>query len=166
MAVFWVLAALTFAVDRIAKLAAEAALALGARVVLWPAVLELRLTRNTGIALGFFSGVPLVITVLPLLAMAVGWLVLRRYRATRFTLAAAALVTGGFLGNFVDRVWHGYVLDMVYFPWMPWYICNAADIAITAGVALLAVSLLLRPNGWMLKAEGNPHVRSDADRAA
>jgi signal peptidase II len=166
MTLFWVVAALTFADDRIAKLAAQAALALGGRVVLWPAVLELRLTRNTGIALGFFSGVPLVITVLPLLAMVIGWLLLRRYRATRFVLAAAALVTGGFLGNFADRLWYGYVLDMIYFPWMPWYICNAADIAITAGVALLAVSLLLRPNDWTLKTEGKPHGPNNADRTA
>lgn len=166
MTAFWGLMALTFAIDRILKLIAQAALTLGGRVVLWPAVLELRLTRNTGIALGFFSGMPLLITLLPMLAMLGGWLVLRRYRLTRFTLTATALVAGGFLGNFIDRVWLGYVPDMIYFPWMPWYICNAADIAITAGVALLAASLLLRPNDWMLKTEGEPHGPTDADHRA
>ena len=166
MALYWAVAALAFIADRLTKLLAEASLTVGARVVLWPSVLELRLTHNTGIALGLFSGMPVLITVLPVLAMAGGWLVLRRYRFTTFTRVATALLTGGFLGNLVDRVLTGHVPDMVFFPWMPWYICNAADIAITLGVALLAVSLLCRPGDWMLKTEGKPNGADLPDRAA
>lgn len=55
---------------------------------------------------------------------------------------------GGFLGNFLERLWHGWVLDMIYFPFLPWFVCNVADIAICAGVALLAGSLLFRPQDW------------------
>lgn len=166
MAYFWAVTALTFALDRITKLLAEANLTVGARVVLLPALVELRLTHNTGIALGLFSGMPLLITVLPVLAMVVGWLVLRRYRFTPFTYVATALLTGGFLGNLLDRLLTGHVPDMVYFPWMPWYICNAADIAITFGVALLAVSLLFRPGDWTMKTEGKPDGANHPDRAA
>ena len=57
-------------------------------------------------------------------------------------------VLGGFLGNFLERLWHGWVLDMIYFPFLPWFVCNVADIAICAGVALLAGSLLFRPQDW------------------
>ena len=37
---------------------------------------------------------------------------------------------------------------MIYFPFLPWFVCNVADIAISAGVAMLAASLLLRPGDW------------------
>jgi len=37
---------------------------------------------------------------------------------------------------------------MIYFPFLPWFVCNVADIAICAGVALLAGSLLFRPQDW------------------
>jgi signal peptidase II len=166
MAVFWAVTALTFALDRITKLLAEAHLSVGARTVLLPALLELRLTHNTGIALGLFSGMPILIIVLPVLAMAFGWLALRRYRFTAFNRVATALLMGGFLGNLADRLLTGFVPDMVFFPWMPWYICNAADVAITFGVALLAVSLLFRPGDWTLKTEGKPDGINHADRAA
>ena len=67
---------------------------------------------------------------------------------TPFTQTACGLVLGGFLGNFLERLWHGWVLDMIYFPFLPWFVCNVADIAICTGVALLAASLLFRPQDW------------------
>jgi len=78
---------------------------------------------------------------------------MRRYRITRFTAVACGLVMGGFIGNFGERILHGYVLDMIYFPWLPWFVCNAADIFICFGVALLAFSLLMRPQDWQEKSE-------------
>ena len=86
--------------------------------------------------------------LLPLAVIALGWLLLRRYRLTPFTQTACGLVLGGFLGNFLERLWHGWVLDMIYFPFLPWFVCNVADIAICAGVALMAASLLFRPQDW------------------
>ena len=94
-----------------------------------------------------------VVLVAVVLAMVGGWLVLRRYRMTGYTRAASALVLGGFFGNLLDRAMLGYVLDMVYFPWLPWFVCNLADIAICTGVALLCASLLWRPDDWRLKTE-------------
>ena len=109
---------------------------LAGRTVALGWLVELRLTRNDGMALGLFAG-----------NRAAGML-LRRYRLTPFTQTACGLVLGGFLGNFLERLWHGWVLDMIYFPFLPWFVCNVADIAICAGVALLAGSLLFRPQDW------------------
>ena len=164
MALFWSLAAIVLAADRYTKHLAQASLTLGERIEVWPGLLSLQLSRNTGVALGILSNKPLLMVVLPLLAMVLGYLVLRRYRATRYTRVAVALVTGGFLGNFIDRIAVGYVPDMVFFPWMPWYICNVADVAITVGIALLAISLMFRPKDWILKPEVAPHGNDHADR--
>ena len=163
MIVFWATVVGTFAVDRLTKAVALSNLALGERVVVWSGVLEWRMTRNQGMALGFLAGKPVLIMILPMLTMLLGWLLIRRYRTTAFSRFALAMVVGGFLGNFVDRLTVGYVPDMVYFPWMPWYICNVADIAISIGVALLVISLLFRPNDWLLRQEG-AHDESHADR--
>ena len=54
--------------------------------------------------------------MLPLLAVGVGVLALRRFRLSKFMLTAAGLIAGGFFGNFLDRVLFGYVVDMIYFP--------------------------------------------------
>ena len=102
----------------------------------------------SAMALGLFAGNRAAGMLLPLAVILCGWLLLRRYRLTPFTQTACGLVLGGFLGNFLERLWHGWVLDMIYFPFLPWFVCNVADIAICAGVALLAGSLLFRPQDW------------------
>ena len=164
--VFWLTAAAVFVIDRAVKMIALANLAMGEQVVIWPGVLEWRLTYNQGMALGLLSGYTLVNLVLPVAVVVLGWVVFRRYRATGFTTVATALVAGGFFGNLFDRFSMGFVTDMVYFPWMPWYICNLADIAICFGVGLLAVSLLFRPRDWQLKTEAKAHESDHPDRAA
>ena len=116
---------------------------------------ELRLTQNTGMAFGMFSGNLLANILLPLAVVVCGWRLMRRYRRTRFTSVACGLILGGFIGNFVQRLVQGYVLVMLYFPWLPWFVCNVADVCICLGVALLAVSLLLRPQDWEEKRGDN-----------
>ena len=109
-----------------------------------PGLLSLQLRQNRGIALGMLEGNKLVLLVLC-------WLMLRRYHPTNYVRFAAGLILGGFLGNYIERVFNGYVLDMLYFPFLPWFICNVADIAIVAGVVLLMFSVIFRPDDWREK---------------
>ena len=148
MALLWGLAALCFALDRAAKILANLYLSYGMSYELIRGVLRLELTRKTGMAQGALSGYPALIIVLPVLAVAAGAVALRRYQTTAFTRVAAALILGGFLGNLVDRLCYGYVLDMIFFPFLPFFVCNVADVAITFGVGLMAVSLIFRPDDW------------------
>lgn len=141
-----ILTAVTLALDAASKWLASRYLA--DQTVRWLGLVELRLTRNTGMALGMFAQNRLAGFVLPLAVIVCGWLLMRRYCSTPFTRTAYGLVLGGFLGNFIERIWHGYVLDMIFFPWLPWFVCNVADIAISAGVVLLGISLLFRPQDW------------------
>ena len=158
--------ALVFALDRGAKWLSEAMLAASGRVVALPGLLEWRLTYNRGMALGFLADQKAAGILLPILVVAAGAILLKRYRRTRFIRLAVGLVVGGFLGNLADRLLLGHVVDMVYFPWMPWYVCNVADVAICAGVAMLMFSLLLRPVDWTLKTEGRSHAADRPDRRA
>jgi signal peptidase II len=56
-----------------------------------------------------------------------------------------ALVLGGALGNLVDRIWHGYVIDFLHFHWEAAYFpaFNVADSAITVGAGLLILDAIL-----------------------
>ena len=142
-----------FALDRMVKLWAENTLrGLGPQRVL-PFFLELRYSQNRGMALGLLSGNVLATLLLPLIALFIWFMVFRKYRATLFTTAASALMLGGFAGNFLDRLLFRYVVDMIYFPFLPWFICNLADIGICAGVGLMGISLLFRPQDWREKHE-------------
>lgn len=54
---------------------------------------------------------------------------------------AHALILGGAIGNMIDRSLYGYVVDFIDFHW--WPVFNLADSAITVGITLLAISILL-----------------------
>ena len=54
---------------------------------------------------------------------------------------AYALILGGAVGNLIDRGLYGYVVDFIDFHW--WPVFNLADSAITIGITLLALSILL-----------------------
>ena len=111
-------------------------------------LVHLECTKNTGMAFGMMAGNVAANLLLPLAVILAGALLMRHYRSTAFTRAACGLILGGFVGNFAQRLVQGYVLDMIYFPWLPFFVCNVADICICFGVALLAFSLLLRPQDW------------------
>ena len=137
-----------FALDRLTKILAEKALMGGGGQRVIPYLLELRYSQNRGMALGLFSGNVLATLLLPLAAVGIWFFVFRAHRPTWFTVTATALVAGGFAGNFVDRLFLGYVVDMIYFPFLPWFICNLADVGICFGVGMLGLSLFLRPQDW------------------
>lgn len=71
---------------------------------------------------------------------------LRRHPDQRVFCAALSLILGGAIGNVVDRLLHGHVVDFLLFYWKDWYFpaFNVADIAITCGAILLIVDEFLR----------------------
>lgn len=73
------------------------------------------------------------------------WL-LRSHAGQRLFSFALSCVLGGAIGNVVDRLLHGYVVDFVQVHWRGWYFpaFNVADSAITIGAACLILDELLR----------------------
>ena len=140
----WI-AALVFALDRAAKLAAER---MAGPVELWPGVLRLRCVRNTGMAFSLLSGRSALLGVLSVALIAGGLLLLRRYRLGPLSRAGAMLALGGALGNLADRLLLGYVTDMVEITLFRFAVFNLADAALTVGMILLGISILFRPQEW------------------
>ncbi|HLL55114.1 MAG TPA: signal peptidase II [Myxococcaceae bacterium] len=123
-----------------------------------PDYFHLRYVENPGAAWGLWSNLPdrfrqpffLGVSVLAL--GFISFMYSRLEGAQRFLRVALALVMGGAVGNFVDRLLRGYVIDFIDWHWrnspgMRWPTFNVADVAITLGVAfILAESLRAQAN--------------------
>ena len=144
----WLIPALAVAADRVAK---ELAVGLPAQgVTLIPGVLGLRWAENRGIAFSLFSGRPVLLGVLSLALLLLAGRLLRGRVRGALPRAGLLLMLGGALGNLPDRLFRGYVPDMIETLFIPFPIFNVADACLTVGCALVLFSLLFRPRDWAL----------------
>ena len=131
------------ALDQVTKFLVTRFLELYERVEVLP-VLDFTLLHNTGAAFsiladasgwqrGFFIGLGIVVCLVLIV-----WL-WRLPRGERLLPISLALIVGGAVGNVIDRVTHGYVIDFIHAHWGEAYFpaFNVADSAITIGAALL-----------------------------
>jgi signal peptidase II len=106
--------------------------------------------RNTGAAFSFLHAAAgwqrwLFVALAAVASVFIVWM-LRKHGGQRLFSAALALILGGALGNVVDRLWHGYVVDFiqVHYRDAAFPAFNVADSAITVGAALLILDELMR----------------------
>jgi signal peptidase II len=145
------LAGAVVALDQIAKAIALDRLPPGVSVVVtgW---LNLTLVMNPGLAFGLLGGVPLawrwIVAALSIVALVVlARVALRVLPAGGWPgQVAVAFIFGGAVGNLIDRARFGAVVDFVDVHYRDWHwpAFNVADSAITVGVTMLALRLLLR----------------------
>ncbi len=152
-AVRWLwLSVVVIVLDQITKYAVSHSLQLYERIELLP-VFNLTLAHNTGAAFSFLAGsggwqrwffatVAIFVT-----GMLTHWL-RKTPRSDWWMGICLALIIGGALGNLIDRMWHGYVVDFLDFYWgsshFPAF--NVADIAISVGAFMLALDVIRNPN--------------------
>jgi signal peptidase II len=131
-----VVALLVLCGDQASKWLVRQSLELGRSIPVLPPVLYVTYVQNTGAAFGMFRG---HVTLFILLSVAVAaWIVaeLRKRRGHgRATLLGLSLILGGAIGNVIDRLRFGYVVDFIDL--RVWPVFNIADSAITIGVTLL-----------------------------
>lgn len=143
------IALLIIVLDQVTKIAFDALLVYGQRVPVLP-IFDFTLVYNRGASFSFladaggwqrwfFTGLGWIAAGLIL------WL-LRRYRDQRLFCAALSLILGGAVGNVIDRMAYGHVIDFLLFYWDTWYFpaFNLADVAITCGAILLIYDELRR----------------------
>lgn len=136
------LAAALIAADQLTKLAILSIFKLGEGVAVTP-FFNLVFVFNRGAAFSFLAGADgwqrWFFTVLALAVSAWIIVMLRRHPQERRLCAALTLIMGGALGNVIDRVVHGAVVDFLDFHVAGWHwpAFNIADSAITVGALLL-----------------------------
>lgn len=119
-------------------------LALGESTELLPGVLQLTRLHNYGAAWSSLSGKTVVLLIVTTaLLIAVAWLLVKKIVRHRLGVAAGLFILGGGLGNMIDRVWHGYVVDMLDIsPLFEYPVFNLADCFVVVGAVLGAVYYL------------------------
>jgi len=147
---FW-LSLLVVILDQVTKVWVSANLALYQSIVVLP-FFNLTLLHNEGAAWSilataggwqrwFLSGLAILIS-----GVIVIWLS-RLKRQQRWLACALALILGGALGNVIDRLMYGYVVDFidVYYQQWHWPAFNIADSAISVGAVMLLIDALRKP---------------------
>ena len=105
----------------------------------------IRLVENRGVAFSLFASAGSFFIPLTLVAIAAILYYARRAAGVHpWMLLALSLQLGGAVGNLIDRLRYGYVVDFLYLSFWPTF--NVADIAITLGAGLLAYCLLVSPD--------------------
>lgn len=103
--------------------------------------LALEYVENTGAAFGFLAGRVWLLSILALVIVI--WFLIAYWRRVPGRLllqVAVSLVLGGAVGNLIDRIRLGYVVDFLAIGWWPRF--NVADSAITLGLGLLFLAVL------------------------
>jgi signal peptidase II len=116
-----------------------------------PGLVDLAHVRNEGVAFGLFNRVELPFkwvftTTLALAALGGITYYARHIRPSeRLARIGLSMILGGAIGNLIDRVWAGYVLDFVDVYWHEWHFWafNVADACISIGAVLVFVDLLV-----------------------
>lgn len=129
------------AADQMTKWAAVRALTDGA-VSVWNGVLELRYSENSGIAWGLLQDQrwPVIIATGLVLTFLFVVLMSGRFRQSKLVSLGGVMVLAGGVGNLIDRVANGYVVDFIhYYKWFDFPIFNIADCCVTVGAVLILI---------------------------
>jgi signal peptidase II len=133
-----VLALAVFVLDQGLKAIVQGAMRPGESIPVIPGFLSITYIRNAGGAFGILGGSQVLLLIGSAVAVGVVlWMLIAGQRSRLATLACG-LILGGAAGNLLDRLTTGEVTDYVHFSF--WYVFNAADAAITIGVATLLLS--------------------------
>ena len=134
---FLTLGAAGLALDQWLKAYVTANIPLGQAQSLLPGVVELRTVHNYGAAWSSFSGSRwLLVAVTSIIVIFVTVRLVRRVVRHPLGVAACCMVISGGLGNIIDRVRLGYVVDMFNLLFMNYPVFNVADILVVCGAVL------------------------------
>ena len=108
-----------------------------------PRILNLIYVKNTGAAFSILSGKTFFLSLISL-AVCVGivWYLIKNRPENKLMLLSVSLVLGGAVGNLIDRMLRGSVVDFFEVIFVDFPVFNVADIAITAGAVLLMIYVL------------------------
>lgn len=114
-------------------------------IILIPGVFQLHYLENRGAAFGILQNQRIIFVILTIIYLAaVFWFLHRCPKNGRYTLLhiIALVLTAGALGNFIDRLRLGYVVDFFYFSLINFPVFNVADIFVVISFIGIAVSIL------------------------
>lgn len=159
--IYWLMGILILLIaglDQLSKFWVVHNMTLGQSIPALKGVFELHYVRNSGMAWSLFDGggarwffvvMTLLVFVLVIFAVKKHWL------QGKFQLLSVAAVMGGALGNFIDRLLTGEVVDMIRVTFIDFPVFNVADCFVTCGAILLMAGILF--DDFFRKKKEEPH---------
>ncbi len=140
--VYYLIAAFVIVFDRVVKYLVVSNLNPWETIPVIEDIFHFTYVQNKGAAFSMWEGQWLVLEALPLAVIAAGLVLLFRKRKSwdKLMLASIAFICGGGLGNLIDRMSLGYVVDIFDFRVFP--VFNIADIFICTGCGLMVLDIL------------------------
>jgi signal peptidase II len=139
----WILImAASIILDQITKLIVVNTMTLAETIPLIEKVFSFTRVHNYGAAWGMLSNHRWIFIAVTALAIIILPIFLYKYRKLHFLFGfSLSLIIGGAVGNMIDRVFLGYVIDFLQFTFIDFPVFNVADICVTCGAALMFIYL-------------------------
>lgn len=140
--IYYLIAAAVIAADRIVKHVVSSDMYAGETIPVIEDVFHITYIQNRGAAFSLMEGQRLFLIALPVAAIAAAFVLLfiKRKSWSRLLCISIAFICGGGIGNLIDRIYLGFVVDMFDFRVFP--VFNVADIFICVGCGLLLIYIL------------------------
>lgn len=135
---YLLLIALLIALDQCTKWIVDLRMELFQSVEIWNFI-KLTYIHNTGAAFGILEGSRILFVLFTLALIIAAVLLWKKPWMKRYRGAVSVIIAGA-LGNCIDRIFRGYVVDFIDFTY--WPVFNVADIAVVCGTVLLAILIL------------------------
>lgn len=136
------ISSLVVIVDRMAKYLLLKKFSEGESAAIVPGIFHITMVLNSGAAFGLFKGgSPFFMISAALVVVLILFYLWRGGCKDSLILSALGLILGGAVGNLIDRMAFGYVIDFLDF--RVWPVFNIADASITIGASILALKLVL-----------------------
>jgi len=152
-----ILIVLLILLDQITKIIIDKTMNYGESITIIKDFFYITSHRNTGAAWGIFQGQLWFLITITIISLAFFAYLMKDFDLKNNFLYSISLILmiSGTLGNFINRVFRGEVIDFLHFIFFKYDfpICNVADICLTIGVILLAISVLFGKSDilWLTK---------------
>lgn len=141
--IYLILCAAFVVADILTKYAVTCNMSVGETVPLISGIFHLTYVRNTGAAFSILSGQRIFLILLPALVVLflIIYIIAKKPENKLLLLSFSMIISGG-IGNLIDRISLGYVIDFLDFRLINFPVFNVADIWVTCGAALFIILLL------------------------
>lgn len=139
---YYLLALIVVIADQVLKYWIHNQLAVGETIEFIPSLLSITHVHNTGAAWSILEGQMWFFYIVTLIVVGVVIYYMQTIDNQPLLQTSLALVLGGAIGNFIDRLFHRYVIDMFQLEFINFPIFNIADIALTVGVLLMIIYMI------------------------
>lgn len=134
---------LLIVLDQLVKWAIVSNIKIGEVKGIIPSIMSLTYLQNTGAAFSILENQQWLFTIITLLVIGGAiWYLIKNIKGSFWLISGLTLIIAGGLGNFIDRLRQGFVVDMFQFDFINFAVFNVADTYLTFGVLIMLLVII------------------------